>query len=211
MHPFSFRAKSARLTTGMPAGNTILDSGVKMNILTLTQKKVVNLRPGETLKRLKKVKDSTWNILTILALAGNFALIVTIIVIFINPSSSLNPLPPPQLPEVLILPTATATGIQLPNTWTPTPLLETPTPRPTATSTATASLTPTPTVPTPTPTETATQTLTPTFRPTRTRTPTATATEEQPTEKPPEPTNTPVPPTETPMPTVPPTPTEVQG
>lgn len=135
MHPFSLGAKSAQSTTGMPAGNRFLDSGAKMNILTLTQIKMVNLRPGEILKRLKRVKDSTWNILTILALAVNLALVVTIIVIFNNPSSSLNPLPPPQLPEVLILPTVTATGIQLPNTWTPTPLLETPTPRPTATAT----------------------------------------------------------------------------
>lgn len=150
MHPFSFRAKSARSTTGTPAGNRYLDSGAKMNILTLKQMKMVNLRPGEILKRLKKVKDSTWNILTILALAINLALVVSIIVIFNNPSSSLNPLPPPQLPEMLILPTATATGIHLPNTWTPTPLLETPTPRPTKTATEKPrEPTKTPTPPTP--------------------------------------------------------------
>ena len=77
-----------------------------------------------------------WDMLSILVLlltvclAGYFALI------FFNPASELNFLPPGQGPFSNALPTATVTPIQLQSTWTPSPTLEltpTDTPRPTIT------------------------------------------------------------------------------
>ena len=77
-----------------------------------------------------------WDMLSILVLlltvcvAGYFALI------FINPESPYNFLPPGQPPFSNALPTFTVTPIQLQSTWTPSPTLEltaTDTPRPTFT------------------------------------------------------------------------------
>ena len=77
-----------------------------------------------------------WDLLSILVLlltvcvAGYFALI------FINPDSPYNFLPPGQAPFSNALPTFTVTPIQLQSTWTPSPTLEstpTDTPRPTLT------------------------------------------------------------------------------
>jgi hypothetical protein len=97
--------------------------------------------------------DLVWNILTIVTLVATACVGLYFLLVFINPSSSLNPLPPG--PES-ILPTPTTTPIQLQPTWTPSPTIEvTPsvTPRPTWTpiftdtpfSLVPATITPTPT------------------------------------------------------------------
>ena len=127
--------------------------------------------------------------------------VIFFLIIFINPQSKLNPMAPPTLPEVLVLPTRTATFKQLPATWTNTPenfsanttqspesvdsLQPSSTPLPTSTSFYLSTRTNTPT-PTSTPTETGTPTNTPTKSPNPTNTkapPTA-------TKAPPRPTNT---------------------
>jgi hypothetical protein len=77
-----------------------------------------------------------WNIATIVVLIGTLALGILFLDIFISPTSSLNPFPPPPVPTLLQFPTATITPRPLPATWTPSPTVapsETPTPRPTYT------------------------------------------------------------------------------
>jgi hypothetical protein len=115
-----------------------------------------------------------WNIATLLVLVGTLALGVLFLDIFISPTPSLNPFPPPPTPTLLQFPTATITPLSLPATWTPSPTVppsETPTPRPTYT--LEPSFTPfflTPQKNTPT------QTEIPTITPTATLTPTPTTT-----------------------------------
>lgn len=65
-------------------------------------------------------KDLLWNVLTILALLGILLVSVIFLVIFVNPTSAFNPLPPPSMPVALVLPTSTPTPKVLPPTWTPT-------------------------------------------------------------------------------------------
>ncbi len=159
------------------------------------------------------MKDTVWNLLSIIVLLVAGLATIFLLILFTNPYSFLNPLPPGELPPLQVLPTSTATLKQLPGIWTSTamdgaaPALEltatkrpSSTPLPTSTgfrlptATFTATQTPTstqtPTV-TPTPTRTATATNTTTYTPTNTptasNTPEATAT----------PTETEVPPTET--------------
>lgn len=135
------------------------------------------------------MKDTIWNLLSsiVLFLAGMAAIVL--LIIFTNPYSFLNPLPPAELPNIPILPTSTATLKQLPGVWTPTPIpgvgataaltvtrRPSSTPLPTATGFRLPTATPTATM-TPTPTATATITLTPT--PTRTSSVTPTATPSQ--------------------------------
>lgn len=80
-----------------------------------------------------------WNILTVLVLLSAVCLGSVFLMIFINPSSSLNPFPPPTMP--VLAPTDTATPTLraiLPPTWTPTATIAataTPTPEPTYTLT----------------------------------------------------------------------------
>jgi hypothetical protein len=77
-----------------------------------------------------------WNIATLVVLIGTLALGILFLDIFISPTSSLNPFPPPPVPTLLQFPTATITPRPLPATWTPSPTVapsETPTPRPTYT------------------------------------------------------------------------------
>lgn len=126
------------------------------------------------------MKDSLWNLLTVLALLAAGLVLLVCVSIFVNPYGMLNPLPPPTMPAPLILPTATATSPQLPPTWTATPPLQpgsvvatlkpssTPMPRksqfvlPTFTSTSTRTSTPTNTrTVTNTPTSTSTEPPTP--------------------------------------------------
>lgn len=160
------------------------------------------------------MKDTVWNLLSIIVVLVAGLAAIFVLILFSNPYSFLNPLPPSELPPYLLLPTSTATLKQLPGVWTSTsidgagvPLDLTATKRPSSTplpsstgfrlptATFTATQTPTsthtPTV-TPTPTHTATATNTTTYTPTHTPTPSDT----------PEPTATPteteVPPTETP-------------
>lgn len=157
------------------------------------------------------IKDSIWNILTVLVVASIFGSIAAFVIVFINPASALNPLPPfDLLPTTQPLPTdlnpvqtqsstPTVRSQGLPPTWTLTPIPMTATPTNTLTPTNTATL-----EPTATPTITETPTQTPTRRRTATRTRTATPLPEvQPTEPPPPPpTNPPPPPpTDTPVPT----------
>ncbi|MDX9850907.1 MAG: NBR1-Ig-like domain-containing protein [Anaerolineaceae bacterium] len=107
------------------------------------------------------MKNTVLNLFTILALLVIMIFCVVFAFIFINPQSSLNPLPPRELPEVLVLPTATATLRQLPTIDQPTEefvftmtqemtLRPSSTPLPTFTSfvlpSATITLTPTSTV-----------------------------------------------------------------
>ena len=111
------------------------------------------------------MKNTVLNIFTILALLAIMIICVVFALIFINPRTPINPLPPDELPEVLVLPTATATLRQLPTLEEPTAevvftstldaLRPSSTPLPTFTSfvlpSATITLTPTRT-PTETPT-----------------------------------------------------------
>lgn len=158
------------------------------------------------------MKELHWNILTILVLIATLLVVTAVSVLIVNPYRAWNPLQPPPLPEVMRIPTATATLKQLPPTWTFTPAAFefTPTLLPSSTPLATSTGFVLPTA-TQTDTPTVTATITELASPTRTRTKVPTATEEpppQPTDPPP-PTDTPVPPTNTPEPpTPPPAPTQ---
>lgn len=136
------------------------------------------------------MKDKQWNLLTILALLGSGFFGCLFALVYFNPTIFFNPLPPPELPELFILPTATATYKQLPKLWTDTPfpgsqqeilpsgsLRPSSTPVPSSTGFRLPSATPTATnTATETNTPTVTNTLRPTSSPTRTRTFTATFT-----------------------------------
>ena len=117
------------------------------------------------------MRDGLWNLLTILVFFIAGILIIVFGYMFLNPNSKLNPLSPPPLPDVLVLPTSTATLKQLPQLLTPTGLPATATesitetlrPSSTPLPTNTAFVLPTATItPTPTSTETETPTVTPT-------------------------------------------------
>ncbi len=60
------------------------------------------------------MKNTVLNLFTILALLVIMIFCVVFALIFINPQTAINPLPPKDLPEILVLPTATATLRQLP-------------------------------------------------------------------------------------------------
>lgn len=78
-----------------------------------------------------------WDMLSILVLLLTVCLIGYFAIIFFNPASALNFLPPGQGPFNNALPTFTVTPIQLESTWTPSPTLvltPTDTPRPTFTA-----------------------------------------------------------------------------
>ncbi len=85
---------------------------------------------------------SRWDIFSILLLIGSLCLAGYYLVLFLNPSSALNPFPPPPEPTLIVLtiPTPTITPRQLPPTWTPSATIE-----PTATRTPAPTLTPPPT------------------------------------------------------------------
>ena len=71
-----------------------------------------------------------WNFMTILMFLGVFVVIGLTGMVYQDPSNGLNPYPPPTLPALIALPTATPTAISLPPTWTPI-VTETPVPSPT--------------------------------------------------------------------------------
>jgi hypothetical protein len=80
-------------------------------------------------------KDLTWNLLTILVVLATFCMLSVFAIIFFNPDTFINPLPPKALPAVFLLPTPTNTLKAFPATWTPTITevpTETPTPPPPA-------------------------------------------------------------------------------
>lgn len=136
------------------------------------------------------MKDKQWNFLTLIVVlvSGLFGCLFTLI--YLNPYVFFNPLPPPVLPELIVLPTSTATLKQLPQLWTNTPgpggqqnilpdgtLRPSSTPIPSSTGFRLPSATPTATnTSTETSTPTVTNTPSPTSSPTRTRTITATFT-----------------------------------
>ncbi len=119
------------------------------------------------------MKNTVLNLFTILAIIATIVVCVLFALIFINPQTPINPLPPEELPELLVLPTATATLRQLPTLEAPTDeipptmtqqvtLRPSSTPLPTFTSFVlpTATITKTPTrTPTETPTVTPTNNL----------------------------------------------------
>lgn len=118
-----------------------------------------------------EIKSSTiWDVLSILTLAATAGVLVLYGIIFFFPHVPLNIFPPAKAPEVVVLPSPTATLFQLPPTNTkPADLVATATIF--STATPTASITPTQ--------PTATITLSPTITgtpPTKTPTPTATKT-----------------------------------
>lgn len=91
--------------------------------------------------RKKRRPGCLLNLLSGIFVAGTLVVGLLFAVIFINPQSSLNPLPPTTLPALVLTntPTPTPKGI-LPATWTPTP-----SPAPTETLTPTPTDTPIPT------------------------------------------------------------------
>jgi hypothetical protein len=120
------------------------------------------------------VKLRFWDILSILGVIGIALQVVVFGVIYAAPNSALNPFPPSSLPDVVHIPTSTATHAQLPLTWTHTPA---------ANGVGTATLAPSQTfVPSatgfqlPTFTPTPTHTFTPSNTPTASNTPTVTKT-----------------------------------
>ena len=89
-----------------------------------------------TQSRRSTAPVQVWDILSILVLLLTVCLVGYFVLIFINPSSQLNFLPPGAGPLGNHIPTTTATPLQMQATWTPSPTLAvTPsdTPRPTIT------------------------------------------------------------------------------
>lgn len=116
------------------------------------------------------MKDSAWNILTILALLGALVVGYVMLGIYTNPNSSMNPFRPPAAPPLVQIPTSTTTLRSMPALWT-------------ATENGGLAFLPSSTLPPtgtgfllPTATNTGTPTRTATLTPTKTRTPTVTNT-----------------------------------
>ena len=89
-----------------------------------------------TQSRRTSAPIQVWDLLSILVLLLTVCLVGYFVMIFINPNSPLNFLPPGQGPFANPIPTFTVTPLQLQSTWTPSPTLEltaTNTPRPTIT------------------------------------------------------------------------------
>jgi hypothetical protein len=85
-------------------------------------------RPG------RPAGELVWNLLTLLVLLLTAGVVGVFAVIFTNPTSALNPFPPPTMPALMQFPTETPTPQNvLPPTWTPAPtntLAPSPTPLP---------------------------------------------------------------------------------
>ena len=118
------------------------------------------------------MKDTFWNLLTGLTMFGVIIALILFLVVFTNPHVFFNPLPPPKVPELLILPSPTPTQRSVPdvvkpgnNVVEPTEVPAEVTARPSSTPlpTSTSFVLPTKTI---TPTPTATATETPTITPT---------------------------------------------
>lgn len=80
----------------------------------------------------KRRNNSVWNVLSVIFITASVVAVVYFGLLFVNPSSGLNPFPPPTLPALVQIPTETPTAVKLPPTWTPV-----------ATNTALPSATPT--------------------------------------------------------------------
>jgi hypothetical protein len=108
------------------------------------------------------MKDSIWNILTIVTLLGCVVLGVVFLNIYNNPTSSLNPFQSPATPNFVQIPSSTTTLRSLPPVWTATEAGLVVLPSSTLPPTGTGFLLPTATnTPTPTRTRTPTRTNTP--------------------------------------------------
>lgn len=130
------------------------------------------------------MKITIWDLLSILLLVASLLVVVFVLQIVSDPTSSMNPFQPPSVPTLLVLPTRTNTPIRMPSTWTPTVGV-----RPTQPGEAVGTLRATWT-PLPSPTGFVVNTWTPTITDTPTKTMTRTPTRT--------PTITPIPPTITP-------------
>ncbi|PKO17859.1 MAG: hypothetical protein CVU39_05080 [Chloroflexi bacterium HGW-Chloroflexi-10] len=71
--------------------------------------------------RRKKSGDGFWNIMTMLVLLVTLGVLTLQGTIFLNPYAAFNPFPPFEMPENIVLPTATETSALLPDIWTETP------------------------------------------------------------------------------------------
>jgi hypothetical protein len=67
------------------------------------------------------MKLSTWDILAILAVLGICVLGGVFLQILVEPHSAINPFPPHDMPQQVVLPSPTPTLKELPATWTVTP------------------------------------------------------------------------------------------
>jgi hypothetical protein len=70
------------------------------------------------------MKNTTWNILTIVVLIGTCLMGSMVVQIYSNPATAFNPFQPATMPATVVIPSATPTLQSLPPTWTPTPLLQ---------------------------------------------------------------------------------------
>jgi len=77
--------------------------------------------PSQPVRRPRRRNDGCMNFLALLALLGIFLLGGYIAYIYLNPTSFLNPFPPPALPEPLVIQTATAAPVDIPATVVPEP------------------------------------------------------------------------------------------
>jgi hypothetical protein len=80
-----------------------------------------SIPPIETV-HVKKSNDHLINVLTVVLLVGTVFMCLAFVAIFIHPQTPINPFPPVNLPQTVILPTSTPT--LFPPTWTPTATLE---------------------------------------------------------------------------------------
>jgi hypothetical protein len=78
------------------------------------------------------MKTNLWDILSVLVITCTLVVLMVVLIIFVNPRSSINPFPPPTSVPTIDIPTSTPTLVRLPPTWTPTPS-SIPTQRPTNT------------------------------------------------------------------------------
>jgi len=67
------------------------------------------------------VKFSFFDFLSILLIVATIAVVVFVLVLFIDPYSSINPFPFPTTPPTISVPSLTPTLFTFPPTWTPTP------------------------------------------------------------------------------------------
>jgi hypothetical protein len=114
-----------------------------------------DVQEARTVPRRKRSFDVVWNVLTVIMLLATLCVGGYVLMIFLNPASSLNLYPPPTEIPMPILPTETHTPVfTLQPSWTPTIAIptQTPTPRPTNTPLVTATLYGLPTAATPSPT-----------------------------------------------------------
>jgi hypothetical protein len=66
------------------------------------------------------MKISPWDFVTLLLLIITACMLMGFVAILTNPQTPLNLFPPPRVPTQIILPTASATFLQIPATWTAT-------------------------------------------------------------------------------------------